>query len=630
MKRIIIFFGFLGGFLSAQTAPVAPQSQPEINFIGGNQYSFSWESVPNRVYFMQVSSQPASSEGFSWEYVPDIRVGDGTPLSMGFEANSANSEFFRLVYVDYFGTEDPNLLDFDGDGYTNGEEANANTSSFDSADFPGGTLGSQDSNGGSPTSGGGGNNQPWEYKLIFKVGTVSTDIIVNENNPVPDLTYPLEGQIPTEITFVNLEGKSQACFVQVEPNLDHDPSDSNSNPHKVIGVVHLDEDNDSWNRTGDAGSGVEGKLFPLEVVVPKLDGQGLEVDGQLTIARELKVAKMGGADLIDFGQGEQVYEFQINDDRDRFYIRARNLPTDLGEVSVFFQTGHPTLADYRDVKTELELEAQPGGAIRVTKSQVLMSDNPDDDYSQDSRIDEIDMFVDELKNERSHITSLRGLTRVASLKHDGKEHVASLDHAVRPRKKVTVKVYRIKKQNMGLPMVALAVVKKHLKALKERYAQIGLEIIVDGPHIKNIPNNINLDDGYQIQDFDKVGVVQEETDFIAEVASVGADDIEIFYVPKITDFSDQNLVTAGYAYVPSKFPNNAFHNNIVISGLANDYVLAHELGHILLNDGGHDDDFNLMSASVNTMSANAIKNDKRLGIAQENQIYSHPLVEEVQ
>ena len=370
-------------------------------------------------------------------------------------------------------------------------------------------------------------------------------------------------------------------------------------------------------------------LLPVEVVVPKLNAQGAEIAGELVSAKDLKIAKMRGGTLIDPGPNALSGEYRISEDEDRFYVRIPGLPEN-SEASIMLQTGHALKPEYRDSKTEIELKYDQAKKLFTTKSMVLVSDDLDDAHSQNLAGEDNDMFVDEFKGDRSHKAALGGLVRIASIKLNGTEHDLNLDLPVTARKQVTVKIWRIKKHNQNLPYVAEAIVNEHIKVLKERYAQIGLEVNVVGPLIKEIPSSINLDDGYQIQDLGTPGTVDEEENFLAAVATENDADIEIFYVPNITDISDPNQDSAaGYSYVPSTLGagRKKIHNNIVMSGDAKRYVLAHELGHILLNSGTHNyPSYHLMGLTVNEIHADDFINAKRLLAAEENTIHQHPQV----
>ena len=71
MKNLTLFFL---GLLSPTMAQMAPQPLPQVEHLQGQNYLFSWEGVPGRMYFIQTSSSLAANE-FDWEFAPDIRVG---------------------------------------------------------------------------------------------------------------------------------------------------------------------------------------------------------------------------------------------------------------------------------------------------------------------------------------------------------------------------------------------------------------------------------------------------------------------------------------------------------------------------------------------------------------------------
>ena len=273
MKKLI----FLSlSLINSVMAQMAPQPLPELEHLEGQSYLFQWEGIPGRVYFIQTSSQPPSVGAFSWEFAPDMRVGTGSQIEMGFEANAANAEFFRLVYTDYSGTQDPYFADFDNDGYTNLEEALANTDPFDALFFPGGTN-SGGNNGGGGNGGTGGNgggttnwNPPWEYKLTYKLGTYQPPAArINPYNPVGDYGYARdlqgEDELITSLTFEDVIGTNEVKFLQTEPNENHDSSDPSSTEWKFVGVVALSEANPEWSHAATEGTKYDGNLTPAKV-----------------------------------------------------------------------------------------------------------------------------------------------------------------------------------------------------------------------------------------------------------------------------------------------------------------------------------------------------------------------------
>jgi hypothetical protein len=267
----LVFFVALA-LVSQIRAQIAPQPLPQIEHLSGNNYAFSWDGIPGRAYFMQVSSQPPSSSGFSWDFVPDIRVGTGHPLSMGFEANASNSEFFRLVYFDYAIGEDPYFGDFDNDGFTNLEEALENANPFDPLVIPiiySGVGGS--GNGGSSGNGGGQSGYPWEYKITYSIDSNPVVDFFNPDNAPRAYTYALGENINVELNFEDVIDENQAGFLQIQPNLQWDPNTTGSEKWDVIGKVILSEQNPDWSFTGQPYTLPVGYLLPIEEAPEVLD-----------------------------------------------------------------------------------------------------------------------------------------------------------------------------------------------------------------------------------------------------------------------------------------------------------------------------------------------------------------------
>ena len=269
-------------FLATLVAQMAPQPLPQVKPLQGDNYSFSWESVPGRVYFIQTSSTLNANE-FDWEFVPDIRVGTGNSIEMGFQANTTGPEFFRLIYSDYSGTMDPNLADFDNDGYTNLEEAQANTNSYDAQSYPGNDGDSSDGN----TSGSNGGSAlnwmpPWEYELTYSVnGSKSVHKINPHSSRIP-YSYLLGEGVVTQLSFKdnsninrpNNNDDFQINFLQVEPNLEYGGEGSGEEQWKIIDVVTLSTQNPNWSYEAPYGSLPEGLLLPIEIIQPKIDWLG--------------------------------------------------------------------------------------------------------------------------------------------------------------------------------------------------------------------------------------------------------------------------------------------------------------------------------------------------------------------
>lgn len=330
MRKIILLFFTL---LNAVSAQMAPQPTPEIEHLEGQNYLFCWEGMPGRVYFIQTSSQPPSAAGFAWDFAPDIRIGNGDQIEMGFAATAGNAEFFRLIYTDYSGTEDPDLADFDNDGYTNLEEAIENTDPFDDQAYPGsGTVGD---NGGGDGNGGDDNetewNHAWSYTLTYKIddAVVRTDTI-SPFKALGSYSYSLEEDVKTELIFAEGAGGNEATFLQLEPNLDHDENDPNSKEWKFVGVVQLSVQNPNWSYTGadDGGSLPSGVLQPLDITAAFGEGPNqLPPVGPRKFSKEIvtdyldsiKIGKQGNVwavEGLDSEGGDRIWGVEVVEDQE--------------------------------------------------------------------------------------------------------------------------------------------------------------------------------------------------------------------------------------------------------------------------------------------------------------------------
>jgi len=245
-------------------AQMAPQPLPHVEHLQGQNYLFSWEGVPGRVYFIQTSSSLTASE-FDWEFAPDIRVGTGSQIEMGFQANAAHFEFFRLVYSDYSGGMDPDLADFDNDGYTNLEEAISNTDPYDAQSYPGSGGNTGGGNNGASSGSGTTWNHPWEYRLTYTFDGYVEEDFINPYNSVGGYSYAMGEEIVTELSFEDVVEVNQVKFLQIEPNLNYDSSDPASEEWNVIGIVELSAENPNWSYEAPVGTMPEGFLLPVEV-----------------------------------------------------------------------------------------------------------------------------------------------------------------------------------------------------------------------------------------------------------------------------------------------------------------------------------------------------------------------------
>lgn len=100
---------------SLATAELPPHPAPSVTTGAEGTSTLEWTGQSGITYFIQYSLDLQT-----WSYMPVIESGDGTPVSYGFESNTARM-FLRLHYTD-IPTSNPNSDDFDGDGISNWDE----------------------------------------------------------------------------------------------------------------------------------------------------------------------------------------------------------------------------------------------------------------------------------------------------------------------------------------------------------------------------------------------------------------------------------------------------------------------------------------------------------------------------
>jgi len=380
MKKICLLFAAL---LNPTIAQMVPQPLPELSHLEGDNYVFGWEGLPERVYFIQTASQVSSSNDLSWQYAPDIRVGTGYQIEMGFSATSQNPEFFRLVYTDYSGSLDPNLADFDNDGFTNLEEAIANTDPFNDLDFPNFDT----NNGGNGNIGGGASGTgtnwtpPWEYQLTHFYDDYVNFGIFNPNNSNVGLFNYANGEgILTQLSFDNLIGVNQVSFLQIEPNEDYDDSDPDSEQWNFIGVVTLSEDNPIWSKEApEVGTRADGLLVPIEIIQPKVTSSGSAIsDGNsnylMEAVSQIRFDRWRYATAVNF---DPIFRYS---EADRFRIRIKKIEglelscsvrtKDLSRIQGVVSTEEPW------VTINLEEMSDYQGWL-ISKPHFIVGDSPD-------------------------------------------------------------------------------------------------------------------------------------------------------------------------------------------------------------------------------------------------------------
>lgn len=581
MKKITLL---LLSLLSPLAAQMAPQPLPQVEHLQGQNYLFSWEGVPGRVYFIQTSSSLTASE-FDWEFAPDIRVGTGSQIEMGFQATASHFEFFRLVYSDYSGGISADLADFDNDGYTNLEEAIANTDPYDAQSYPGS---------GGNSGGGGGNsettwNHPWEYTLIQNVegSTISEDVI-NPYNKVGEYEYDLEMGYHTELIFNSNDDDISITFLRLELN-------RTSNEWEFKGAVELSNQNPLWSHDGEPqGTIPDGRLIPVTIEVRR------PAEGKWISTQELRVAKWKNAwaggnfrnDFIDTFTGEEIDRFRIR-------IDTQDLPADL--TKIFLSTINGYDEDYDDDPTEISLvlDVNPYGPSEgfISKPIIVVADSTDNKFKNIN-----------LLNDQTHIASL-GSTVNFRIKEAAGDLI--ITRAVKKKKTVLVKV-KILNHGPDIPAGSAQKALDQMNVAREIFAPSGLEVkyefsIVDVDQeisypLLNVLDEVDLSDGLTLNDETIEGELATEAQWILSQLATPNDktDVVCLIVPTNILFASGGTggkIAWGFAIadndevLPFKADGRLYWDDevsdlykgtlLVSLQSLNESTLGHELGHVL-------------------------------------------------
>ena len=178
-----------------------------------------------------------------------------------------------------------------------------------------------------------------------------------------------------------------------------------------------------------------------------------------------------------------------------------------------------------------------------------------------------------------------------------------------------------------------SLVLSHLFALREAFAQIGVEASWHPFEFRPVPSGVDFDDDFLVMT--NIGtttrVTREAAALIRQTGTyANTNDIHVFYVrngaytPGSSFWGAQlrpgALVAAdaGYAY-------NIFINwdDSIAGPISRPFVIAHETGHLMADDGGHSaNSWNLMFGTQ-CSSHDAVTNTVRLDTAWANAIMAN-------
>ena len=571
--------------LSPILAQMAPQPLPEVEHLQGSNYPFCWEGVPGRVYFIQTSSSLTGNE-FNWEFAPDIRVGTGDQIEMGFQARKDHFEFFRLVYSDYNGEMSPDLADFDNDGYTNLEEASANTNPYDAQYTPEIAGNTGDSNFGGTVW-----KHNWEYTLTYKVEeqTVREDVITPYED-VEEYGYDIQSGVHTELIFNSNDDDLSVSFLRFEV-------DKSSYEWEFKGVVELSNDSPLWDHDEEPyGSLPDGRLIPFAVEVRKPS------EGKWVNTQELKIAKWEGA-WVGGTFRDEFIDTYIGEEIDRFRIRVdtQDLPDEF--TKIFISTSGGFSNDYNDNSTEVSLEigVHPNAPSEgfISKAMIMTSDSVDNKFNNKN-----------LLNDQTHVASLGSNVIFRIKKSDGDVIITK---PVNKRKTVSVNV-KLLNHGPNAPLGSVDKISTQMNVAREIFSQSGLEVKYDFSIVDidqeieypflNVFDKVDLTDFFTLNDENTPGSLHTEAKFVLSQLATPNDttDVVCLFVPELIHYAANGIDKKpawGYAisdndeiipFFPSSDPNlywekevsDLYKGTLLVSlQTGNPSTLAHELGHVL-------------------------------------------------
>lgn len=309
-------------------------------------------------------------------------------------------------------------------------------------------------------------------------------------------------------------------------------------------------------------------LIPVEVV---------DCDKEPTT--ELEVAKM---QVGAFNTLDPSGKLSPGNSDECFYIRV-SAAGSVGGVSVKVSTTDNPDNSYNDDATQIDLKFD--GSYWNSESMLMVSDDVDDDQP-------VNNVADDTTDDRTHKVQLGGNFKIEAIKiGTGAWQTADFKTPVRVKKTVHVNVVIMRDKLLsagGQPLFDLTDAIDHWKIVSERYAQVGVKVVVDTYTYCDPPAGVNLSDGLKVGELGGTALATEAKAVITNLGTIGTSDIHVFYVPRIDDGSlvDHGVAIADYYYdeVEDPYTYNAFIAKDV-AGAHYGLTAAHELGHLLTNEG---------------------------------------------
>ncbi|MFN0080609.1 MAG: hypothetical protein ACKVY0_29425 [Prosthecobacter sp.] len=367
-------------------------------------------------------------------------------------------------------------------------------------------------------------------------------------------------------------------------------------------------------------------------------------EGSFNPVSELKIAKLSNTNpssvimrhanqVTALGAEPWVGTLDIKSEPDQFVVRLPQCPTVPGKFTVLLETKDLDPVDpfyiRNDEATEIPLHSYNDGAKYGygTRPQILVAHKADDDYpagkenyissptsSQLFGSDEVNQTDNHLTtaSDRTHLAALGSRIKIKALKYyplDPLKEIPSrdpqLEIAVKAPHTITVKIYAFADSGVVNGTAFGGRIWNDLQVARDVFAQVGVRIKLAAGFPKVVPLPSSMTDSavraheFVANNADKetrkriVGTPSVEGKKLIEACDRLPSEFSIVYCKQVLDNKGEPQY-GGYAYPPSSCTAANLGNTAFVAGFdkngspGNDgmlMVLAHELGHLLTNEG---------------------------------------------
>lgn len=325
-------------------------------------------------------------------------------------------------------------------------------------------------------------------------------------------------------------------------------------------------------------------------------------------------------------------------DPDRFYVRIPNLQGN-HTVTVKLSTVENPDTSYNDDPTELKLYPVDGGY--ESKSQALVSG------AIDAEIETLENITPDnpdpsSRHKRTHNIQLGGKVRITDLVIDGT--ALPMDIKIPVPVKKTVQLNFVVIDDAETPDITA-----ELKSANEIYASTGIKLEKAGEPVTKppLPGLPNQSSASELNDLD----ISDLGRYISHYGTTNSiEDIHVFYVKRLWHYiegREGEFPDQGYSVIekspgtisgeptPSAKETGDANNVFIGNARASFVTLAHEVGHVLTNEGHYGTNYasgvsnrqeshNLMSGTTrNRFETDAITAKKRIYEMQREMIFNH-------